>query len=133
MRYQDYIDAFNHNADQDAKAQFFTEDATLEAPYLPTGILHGRTAIMAMFAAAHAKVKEELRPRLVVQQGDDVIMAEVDACFVANEDTHESGFYDFKKGEAVSFRFFGVYELRDGRISKMRLSYWPNPSRIEAF
>lgn len=84
-----------------------------------------------MFATAHAKVKEELRPRLVVQQGD-VIMAEVDACFVANEDTHESGFYDFKKGEAVSFRFFGVYELRDGRIAKMRLSYWPSLSKIEA-
>lgn len=34
MRYQDYIDAFNHNADQDAKAQFFTEDVRLSTPLL---------------------------------------------------------------------------------------------------
>lgn len=32
MRYQDYIDAFNHDADQDAKAQFFTEDVRLSTP-----------------------------------------------------------------------------------------------------
>ncbi|EOD47029.1 hypothetical protein UCRNP2_6238 [Neofusicoccum parvum UCRNP2] len=129
MKYQDYIDAFNNNADESAKAAFFTDDVILQAPYAH---LQGRDAVLAMFAAAHSKVKEELRPRLVVQDGD-IIMAEVDAAFVAKEDTPGSPFYEFKKGKAVAFRFFGVYKLREDRICEFHLSYWPTPTPIEPF
>ncbi|KAH7065267.1 hypothetical protein B0J12DRAFT_29793 [Macrophomina phaseolina] len=129
MRYQDYIDAFNNNADSNAKAAFFTEDVILEAPYAH---LQGRDAVLAMFAAAHQKVKEELRPRAVVQTGE-YIMAEVDACFVAREDTPGSPFYEFKKGDSLAFRFFGVYKLREGRICEFHLSFWPKPTPIEPF
>lgn len=129
MRYEDYIAAFNNPTDLADKARFFTEDVILEAPYAH---LQGRDAVLAMFDAAHSKVKEELRPRLVVRN-DDVIMAEVDACFVAKEDTPGSPFYEFKKGDSLAFRFFGVYKLRGDRICEFRLSFWPAPTPIEPF
>lgn len=131
MRYQDYIDAFNSAADESAKARFFTDDVILQAPHAQ---LQGRDAVLAMIAAGHAKVREELRPRVVVQNDDDgIIMAELDACFIAKEDTLGSPFYEFKKGESLAFRFFAMYKLRDDRICEFHLSFWPKPTPIEPF
>ncbi|GKZ77793.1 hypothetical protein AnigIFM56816_000576 [Aspergillus niger] len=128
MRYQDYLDAYNH-PDEGAKARFFTEDCKFQLGELK---VEGRDAMLAMFANGHIGVKEELRP-LHVLETEGYIFAELDACFMPFEDTPQNFFHPFKRGEPLSFRFFASYEIRDDRISFMRLAHWPAPSVIEPF
>ncbi|KAF2180270.1 hypothetical protein K469DRAFT_592819 [Zopfia rhizophila CBS 207.26] len=128
MDYQDYIARYN-SSDEKAKARFFTEDAVMESSIAKAS---GREEILAQIARAHKSVREELRPRVVIQQGD-YVMAELDAAFIAQEDDPHNFFHPFKEGESKAWRFFGVYQLREGKISHLRPAFWPTGWEIPPF
>lgn len=128
FNYQAYIEAYNGLEDGADKSAFFTEDAVLETA---AGKLEGRDKVFALFASIGSKAKEQLRPLNVFREGDK-IMAELDAAFMPREDW--DGFLaPMKKGQAVAFRFFAIYELREEKIAYMRLASWARPVAIEAF
>ncbi|GKT63959.1 hypothetical protein ColTof4_04493 [Colletotrichum tofieldiae] len=128
MQYSDYLAAYN-SPEEGAEAAFFTEDLILKSP---TATLQGRDKVMALLAEAHRRVKEELRPLHVLQEGN-TIMSELDAAFVAHDDDPDNFFYHFKKGEARAWRFFCLYKLRDDKICEMHLAFWPDGWEIHAF
>ncbi|KAH7042251.1 hypothetical protein B0J12DRAFT_702427 [Macrophomina phaseolina] len=130
--YTNYLAAYNaQQTSPDAKARFYTEDAIL---YTPESTINGRDAIMEFFKEGHKMVKEELRPRAVLED-DSHIFCELDAAFVALEDTPPN--FVFKdglaKGESVSHRSCASYTLRGGKIATITLFVWQNGTPIEPF
>lgn len=131
LEYNDYIAAYNSFGSPKAsaaKARFFANDCVLESPW---GRSEGRDAITATFNQLGGAVREQLRPLHVLYK-DNVIMAELDAAFMPYQDL-DAGFHHFKKGEAVAFRFFAIYECRGDEFSRVRLACWPTASPVEAF
>ncbi|CAN8100406.1 unnamed protein product [Discula destructiva] len=128
LNYNDYIAAYNDTKNPAAKGRFFTEDVVLETPW---DRAEGRDTLVARFSAISRKVREELRPLNVLTK-DNKIMAELDAAFMPYEDM-KTIMHDFKKGQAVAFRFFAIYECRGDQIAHFRMACWTKPVPVEAF
>ena len=116
-----YFEAFN-SGDEDAVVQaYFTEDVIVEGP---DRTMHGRAEWAGMLKFMHDGIHEELRPVLVVREGDN-LMAEVDAVFTASADRPDFFHGPLKAGETVKVKFFAVYRLRGHQIAHLTLAWWP--------
>ena len=116
-----YIEAFNSDDEENVVREYYTEDTVVEGP---DHVKRGRDEWVALLKAMHVGIKEQLTPRLVVQQ-DDALMAEVDATFTATTDRPDFIYGPLKEGESVTVRFFASYTLRDALITRLALAWWP--------
>jgi len=116
-----YIDDFNSYDEEIVVREYYAEDSVVEGP---DHVKRGRNEWIALLKAMHVGIKEELTPRLVVQQ-DDILMAEVDATFTATADRPDFIYGPLKEGESVTVRFFASYTLRDALITRLALAWWP--------
>ena len=119
---QDYVNAFNTGDDAAAVNDYYTEDAIVEGP---DRVMHGRHEWLKTLQFVHQGIREKLKPVLVVREGD-VIMAEVDAEFTATQDKPDFLQGPLKAGESMTVRFFASYRLRDEKIARLALAWWPH-------
>lgn len=126
--YNAYLASYNDHDTKADKGRFFTEDVIMESA---AGKVEGRDNVLKRFATIAEHAKEELRPLNVVREGN-TIMAELEACFMPLKDWDQF-MTPLKKGEAVKFRFFAVYELKGDKVSYFRLAAWPKAVPIEPF
>jgi len=119
---QAYVEAFNAGDDEVAVNTYYTEDAIIEGP---DGVMNGRHEWLKTLQFVHQGIREKLNPVLVVREGDN-IMAEVDATFTATIDRPDFMQGPLKAGEAMTVRFFASYRLRDEKIARLALAWWPH-------
>ena len=120
-----YFEDFNRNDDAATVQKYYAPDVVVEGP---DRVLRGREAWLAMLKATHAGVTEELRPLLIVREGDKA-MVEVDAVFTAHADRADFLFGPLKAGESISARFMASYLLRGDQIAQLHLAFWPPGER----
>jgi limonene-1,2-epoxide hydrolase len=124
MDYAAYIEDFNRNDERATVERWFTDDLVVEVPGLLT---RGQPDWIAFLEASHAGgVRETLQPVEVLQDGDRVL-AEVDITFVAEAGRADFPLAPLEPGRPTTFKFFAVYHLRDGRIARLKLGFWPDP------
>jgi limonene-1,2-epoxide hydrolase len=124
MDYERYIEDFNRNDERAMVERWFTEDLVVE---VPGQVIRGREDWVAFLEHSHAGgVQETLQPVDVVQDGDR-ILAEVDIAFVTPDGRPDFPLGPLPPGETVTFKFFAVYHLRDDRIARLKLGFWPEP------
>ena len=109
------------NDDAATVNKYYTEDVVVQGP---DRVMHGREAWISMLKFTHVAIREELRPLLVLREGNR-IMAEVEATFTATADRADFLFGPLKTGEKVSVVFFATYFLRGEQIEKLHLVFWP--------
>jgi SnoaL-like protein len=124
MDYETYIDDFNRNDEGAMVARWFTEDLVVE---VPGQVLRGQTDWVAFLEYSHAGgVQETLRPVEVLQEGDR-ILAEVDITFVTADGRPDFPLGPLHAGVETTWKFFAVYHLREDRIARLKLGFWPDP------
>ena len=118
-----YVADFNAAGGREAELvdAYFTDDMILDGPDRSTT---GKAPWIELLKFSHDGVEERLKPLSVVRQGDR-IMAELDAQFTASRDRPDFLVHPLKAGDVVSTRFFAAYTLRDEKISRLALSWWP--------
>jgi len=115
-----YIAAFNANED-DKLDEFFTEDVVVEGP---DRTIKGRDQWLGLLKMLHTGVTEKLEPRLVLQQGDDLLI-ETDALFTSPIDKPDFMHGPLVAGKPMRMRFFASYKLRGHQIAVLTLAWWP--------
>jgi len=116
-----YVEAFNRGDDETAINEYYTPDAIVEGP---DRTMHGRAEWLRTLQFIHDGITEHLTLLLVVREGD-VIMAEVDATFTATRDKPDFLQGPLSQGESMTVRFFASYRLRDEKIARLALAWWP--------
>jgi len=120
-----YIQAYNsENFDEEALvADFFSEDMKLDGP----DGTHDREMWINILRHSHNGVTEILHPLSVVREGNK-IMAEIDVVFTASIDRPDFPVKPLAAGEVAKARFFASYEIKDSKISRLALAWWPATS-----
>ena len=121
MDFARYVELFNRGDDQALCDHFYADDAVMQTS---DRLVEGKPALLEFLAWAHDGVRELLRPQHVVQ-ADDCILAEIDIDFFAQRDRDDFPFQPLKRGETITAKFFVVYELRDGKVARLKTSRWP--------
>jgi ketosteroid isomerase-like protein len=122
-----YASAFS-NADMERASRFYTEDCTLELGSVPP--LIGRQAIVDFYTAMFPKVRENLKVHQMVMD-EDGIAVDVTSTFTAVEDAPEFVVAPLAKGQSVSVPVFVHYELRNGRICRIKVARAGAPSEVQ--
>jgi ketosteroid isomerase-like protein len=121
MRFADYAAAFNRCDDAALVAEFWTEDCVMQSG---ARIVRGRDGMLEFLNWAHDGIREIMRPKLVIEQGD-VIWAEIDMDFHATRDRPDFVFGALKTGEFVTVKFFAQYRTRGGQVAYLKTMTWP--------
>jgi ketosteroid isomerase-like protein len=117
-----YLEAFNSGDDEAAINEYFTEDAIVEGP---DRTMHGREVWLKTLQFLHDGIRERLTLLVVAREGD-TILAELDAEFTASKDSPDFLQGPLKAGESMTVRFFASYRLRDEKIARLALAWWPS-------
>jgi SnoaL-like domain len=126
LDYQAYVADFNRNDERGTVERWFTDDLVVE---VPGQVITGPEPWIAFLEASHSGgVQETLTPVTVLQQGDR-IMAEVDITFVAANGRPDFPLAPLAPGRPATLKFFAVYHLRDDKIARLKLAFWPEPLR----
>ena len=116
--FMEYTRAFS-NAEFERFSQYYTDDVTCTL----TGniILRGRAGIVDFYRDMFKRVRENLTLHQLIAD-DTGIAADITSQFTAIEDAPDFVVAPLKKGEFVRVPVFVHYELRDGRISRIRVA-----------
>lgn len=112
-----YCAAFS-NADFERFASFYTDDVELELGSVPP--IYGRDGITGFYRNMFAVVRESLTVHSVLAD-DRTIALDATARFTAQSDAPDFVVGALAQGEYIELRVFVHYELRDGRISHIRV------------
>jgi hypothetical protein len=124
MDYERYIEDFNRNDERAMVERWFTDDLVVE---VPGQVIRGVEDWVAFLEHSHAgDVHETLQPVLVLQD-DGRILAEVDITFETAQGRPDFPLGPLGPGKPSTFKFFAVYHLRDDRIARLKLGFWPEP------
>jgi limonene-1,2-epoxide hydrolase len=124
MDYERYIEDFNRNDERAMVDRWFTEDLVVE---VPGQVIRGVEEWVGFLEFSHAGgVRETLRP-VEVLQGDGRVLAEVDITFETADGRPDFPLGSLGAGKPSTFKFFAVYHLRDDRIARLKLGFWPEP------
>jgi hypothetical protein len=124
MDYERYVEDFNRNDERATVERWFTEELVVE---VPGQVIRGQEDWIAFLEASHAGgVRETLQP-VAVLQGDGLVLAEVDIEFVAADGRPDFPLGPLRPGEPATYKFFAVYHLRDDKIARLKLGFWPQP------
>ncbi|XPP27124.1 MAG: hypothetical protein ACNYNX_02795 [Leucobacter sp.] len=122
-----YQAVFNSGDDDTALNEYWDEHLEVIMPVGPGQIGYvakNREEFRAFLAEQHDGVREYMRLQALVQQGEQ-IFAEIDMDFVATEDRPAFGMGALKRGEFLTVKMFGLYTLRENRLWKLKLAFWP--------
>jgi hypothetical protein len=124
MDYERYIEDFNSGDERATVERWFTDDLVVE---VPGQVVRGVDDWVGFLEFSHAGgVEETLTPVEVLQQ-DGRILAEVDITFVTQDGRPDFPLGPLEPGRPSTFKFFAVYHLRDDRIERLKLGFWPQP------
>ncbi len=142
LNYDEYAAVFNTGDDAALVARYFDDDIVFSGG---TRDYRGKAQLKAFLDWAHDGVREVMRPRNVLQQGDQ-LFAEVDMDFHASKERPEFPFGHLRAGDLVTVKFFVTYRLRGGKIVELKSMTWPagkgvaqlprlgaHPSQVAAF
>jgi|GEM_PF-599667 len=129
-QYQDYVDRFN--ADDPTFIKYYHDDVELE---LPAATIKGATAIRDFYKVVHAHIKETVQFTHFVsdETGIAVVLPSEFACYK----DWSGGYFprDLKAGEVMRTISFGMYWVKDGKISQIKAARYKlvNDWRQEGF
>jgi ketosteroid isomerase-like protein len=122
MNYDDYIAAFNEGDDERLVETWFAPDCVM---YGGTRVSRGRAELLAFLRWAHDGVREVVRPRLVMNQGDRLFV-DVDMDFICTAPRPDFPFAPLLPGDIITVRFFVTYALDEaGLIKELCSMTWP--------
>lgn len=119
--FKHYLQSFNGADEAAFVREFYTEDLIVEGPQ---GVMSGQQAWVNALTFVHDRVEERLHPVTVMQDGD-TILAEIRGVFTATADRADFPFGPLKKGETLTVKMLGKYEIRGGKIAHLTLATWP--------
>jgi ketosteroid isomerase-like protein len=123
-----YVKAFN-SGDIDAFTGYYADDIEM---VLPSGTLPGLPAIRAFYTKMFAAVRESLHVHHLVADGEGLAI-EATTRFTALRDAPDLPMGPLVAGEAFQARYFILYRLRTGRISRIeaaRVTPLAGPFRV---
>jgi len=127
MNYDDYIAAFNAGDDAALVEQWFAPDCVM---YGGTRVSRGREGLLAFLRWAHDGVREVVRPRLVMNQGDRLFV-DVDMDFICTAPRPDFPFAPLMPGDIITVRFFVTYALNEaGQIRELCSMTWPAEQNV---
>lgn len=116
--YLEYARAFS-NADFERFGQYYTEDVVCT---LGGGmVLEGRSGILDFYREMFKTVRETLTLHHLIAD-DTGLAADITSRFTALEDAPNFIVAPLRKGEFVQLRVFVHYELREGKISRIKVA-----------
>lgn len=122
MNYDAYIADFNQGDDAALVDKWFAPDCVMNGS---TRTSRGRDELLAFLDWAHDGVREIVRPRQVMQQGDRLFV-DVDMDFICHAPRPDFPFAPLMPGDIVTVRFFVTYELDEaGLIRELNSMTWP--------
>lgn len=122
MNYDDYVAAFNEGDDQKLVETWFAPDCVMHSS---TRICRGRDELLAFLDWAHDGVREIVRPRLVMQEGNRLFV-DVDMDFICQAPRPDFPFGALLPGDILTVRFFVTYRLNEeGLIEELCSMTWP--------
>jgi ketosteroid isomerase-like protein len=122
MNYDEYVAAFNEGNDQRLVETWFAPDCVM---YSSTRVSRGRDELLAFLDWAHDGVREVVRPRHVMQDGNRLFV-DVDMDFICHEPRLDFPFGELLPGDILTVRFFVTYQLNEaGLIRELCSMTWP--------
>jgi ketosteroid isomerase-like protein len=115
-RFEEYIDAFNRN-DEPAFSQFYSPEVTLVIAGKHT--LVGRQAILDFYRTVKAQTSRTIHVNQVITT-PQAIAAELQSEFTALEDLPTFAAGPLRRGARLFINTVVLYDLLDGRFSKIR-------------
>jgi hypothetical protein len=93
--------------------------------YSSSRVSRGRGELLAFLQWAHDGVREVIRPRLVLQEGNRLFV-DVDMDFVCSKARPDFPFASLLPGDILTVRFFVTYTLDEaGLITELCSMVWP--------
>lgn len=122
MNYDAYVAAFNEGDDAALVERWFAPDCVM---YSTTRISRGRDELLAFLRWAHEGVREIVRPRSVMQDGNQLFV-DVDMDFICHAPRPDFPFAPLMPGDIITVRFFVTYLLDEaGLIRELCSMTWP--------
>lgn len=122
MDYGAYVEAFNRGDDAALVETWFAPDCVM---YSSSRVSRGREELLAFLRWAHDGVREVVRPRQVMRQGDRLFV-DVDMDFICTAPRPDFPFAPLLPGDILTVRFFVTYLLNDeGQIRELCSMTWP--------
>lgn len=121
-----YQTAFNAG-DDDAALEFWDDELQVVMPVGPNQIgpaANNKEEFRQFLAAAHDGIREVMRVQSYLEVGEKIFI-EFDMDFVASKDRPDFMFAELKPGEFITVKMFGVYTLRNNKLWKLRMAFWP--------
>jgi ketosteroid isomerase-like protein len=115
-RFAEYIDAFNRD-DYSAFGDYYDEDVVLVIAGKTE--LRGREAIFAFYKTVKKQTRRTIQVNKVIV-APNRIAAELQSEFLALEDLPDFAAGPMKKGGRIFINTMVIYELRDGKFSRIR-------------
>ena len=127
MNYDAYIAAFNEVDDEKLVDTWFAPDCVM---YSSTRVCRGRDGLLAFLEWAHDGVREVVRPRQIMQEGNFVFV-DLDMDFICSEPRPDFPFKPLLPGDIITVRFFVTYKLNDeGLIQELCSMTWPAEQEV---
>jgi hypothetical protein len=112
-----YFEDYNTGDYEKTMKKYYTPDAVFESADYK---LEGRDTIVKFMTESHKGSTEIMKARhLLVER--DVAAAEIEAIIQVFEDKPNFHIRPLKKGDSITLRMAAIYDLRDNRISHVRL------------
>ncbi len=121
-----YQTAFNAG-DDDAALEFWDDELVAVMPVNPTmavPVATNKEEFRQFLAAAHDGIREVMRVQTYLEDGDKIFI-EFDMDFVASKDRPDFPFAELKAGQFITVKMFGVYTLRNDKLWKLNMAFWP--------
>ena len=112
-----YLDAYNNDKAQ--LTNFYAEDLVFENPAFT---LSG-PKLLAFLASLHGVVEDRIEPISVVTEGANIALFGRHVVRALKDADLPIG--RFKAGDSKAIGLFAFYETSGDRITRIRLSFWP--------
>jgi ketosteroid isomerase-like protein len=115
--FMNYVHAFS-NAEFDKFSRYYTDDVVCD---LNGRVLDGKQAIVDFYREMFTMIREHLTiHQLIVDNAG--IFADATARFSAFADASQFAAMPLEKDQVVEARIFIIYDLRDGKIARIRVA-----------
>ncbi len=115
---QSYIAAFR-TRDYERFGKFYTDDVVMEMG--DAAPIHDREAVLTYYRILSDRIDEDMQ-EFAIKATDDAVTIEGTIRFTAKQDATDFVFGAFKQGESRELKLSTVYDLRDGLISRIRIT-----------
>lgn len=111
-----YYDEYNNHG-ADGVSDFYVSDVIFE---FQNSKINGKEAVLKYFKQLHLVFIEIMKPQNILVDGDKAAV-ELENEFEAKADIPDFLGKSLKAGESTTARFGAFYDIRDGKISQVRI------------